>query len=57
MNVNSYRWLLTQGFAPKNILIMGESAGGELCLATLLAIRDQGLSLPIGAVALSPGQT
>jgi acetyl esterase/lipase len=33
---------------------MGESAGGGLCLATLLAVRDQGLPLPAGAVALSP---
>jgi monoterpene epsilon-lactone hydrolase len=50
----AYRWLLAQGTAPENILIMGESAGGGLCLATLLAIRDQKLPLPAGAVALSP---
>ena len=40
--------------AGENIVIMGESAGGGLCLATLLAVRDQGLPLPAGAVALSP---
>jgi len=50
----AYCWLLEQGTAPENILIMGESAGGGLCLATLLAIRDQGLPLPVAGVALSP---
>lgn len=53
-SLKAYRWLLEQGTAPENIVIMGESAGGGLCLATLLAIRDQGLPLPAGAVALSP---
>jgi acetyl esterase/lipase len=53
-SLTAYRWLLEQGTVPENILIMGESAGGGLCLATVLAIRDQGLPLPAGAVALSP---
>jgi acetyl esterase/lipase len=53
-SLQAYRWLLEQGTAPENIVMMGESAGGGLCLATLLAIRDQGLPLPAGAVALSP---
>jgi acetyl esterase/lipase len=50
----AYRWLLDQGTSPDQIVIMGESAGGGLCLASLLAIRDRGLSLPAAAVALSP---
>ncbi len=49
-----YRWLLSQGTAPKNIVIMGELAGGGLCLAALLAIRGQGLPLPSAGIALSP---
>ena len=53
-SLTAYRWLLEQGTSPKNIVMMGESAGGGLCLATLLAVRDQGLPLPAGAVALSP---
>ncbi|MFZ6029005.1 MAG: alpha/beta hydrolase [Chloroflexota bacterium] len=52
--VTAYRWLLAQGTAPQNIVIMGESAGGGLCLATLLALRDRGFPLPAGGVALSP---
>jgi epsilon-lactone hydrolase len=50
----AYRWLLAQGVTADNIIIAGESAGGGLCLATLLALRDQGLPLPVAGVALSP---
>jgi monoterpene epsilon-lactone hydrolase len=50
----AYRWLLAQGVSPSHIVFVGDSAGGGLCLATLLAIRDQGIPLPAGAVALSP---
>ncbi len=52
--VTAYRCLLAQGFLPANIMIVGESAGGGLCLATLLALRDQGVPLPAAAVAMSP---
>jgi len=52
--VNAYSWLLNQGIPPSNIIIMGESAGGGLCLATLLALRDRGIPLPEAAVAISP---
>lgn len=52
--VNAYRWLLDQGIRPAHIVIAGESAGGGLCLATLLALRDQHLPLPAAAVAISP---
>ncbi len=50
----AYRWLLDQKVLPENIIIVGESAGGGLCLASLLAIRDEGLPLPAAGVALSP---
>lgn len=50
----AYEWLLDQGYAPHNIAIAGDSAGGGLTFATLLAIRDRGLPLPATAVPLSP---
>jgi len=53
-SVAVYRWLLAQDVSPSQIMIVGESAGGGLCLATLLALRDQGIPLPAAAVALSP---
>lgn len=49
-----YRWLLSSGFKPENILFAGESAGGGLCLATLLAIKEKNVPLPAAAVAISP---
>jgi acetyl esterase/lipase len=50
----AYRWLLDQSFNANRILIAGDSAGGNLTLALLLRLRDEGLPLPAGAVALSP---
>lgn len=50
----AYRGLLGQGFAPARVVFAGDSAGGGLCLAALLALKDQGLPLPAAAVAISP---
>jgi acetyl esterase/lipase len=52
--VAAYRWLLAEGAAPRQVAIMGDSAGGGLTLAVLLKLRDDGLPLPGAAVALSP---
>jgi epsilon-lactone hydrolase len=52
--VGAYRWLLAQGQSPGRIVVAGDSAGGNLTLALLLRLRDEGLPLPAGAVALSP---
>lgn len=49
-----YAALRAQGHAATSIVFMGDSAGGGLCLATLLALRDLGLPMPAAAVALSP---
>ncbi len=50
----AYHWLLSQGILPSNIVFVGDSAGGGLALATLLALRDKGHPLPAAAVAVSP---
>ena len=52
--VSAYNWLLSNGFKSENIIIAGESAGGNLTLSTLLKLRDQGIDLPAGAFCLSP---
>jgi epsilon-lactone hydrolase len=52
--VTAYSWLLAQGVEPRRLVIMGDSAGGGLALATLLRVRDEGLPLPAAAIALSP---
>ncbi|UYZ63607.1 alpha/beta hydrolase [Hymenobacter weizhouensis] len=50
----AYEWLLRQGFAPASIIVAGDSAGGGLALALLLALRDAGRPLPAAAIGLSP---
>lgn len=49
-----YKWLLDGGAVPARTLICGDSAGGGLALILLQAIRDEGLPLPAGGVAISP---
>lgn len=53
-SVKTYQYLLNQGISPKHIVFAGDSAGGGLVLATLLALRDQEIPLPAAAVAYSP---
>ena len=52
--VTAYRWLRSQGVAASHIVIAGESAGGNLTLATALALRESGDELPAALVAMSP---
>ncbi|MFA7638529.1 MAG: alpha/beta hydrolase [Parvibaculum sp.] len=52
--VKAYRWLLDQGQKPEQIALAGDSAGGGLAAATLLAAREEGLPLPAGAALISP---
>ena len=51
--MSAYRWLLRQPFG-KRIVIMGESAGGNLVLGTVLHAKDEGLRLPECSVLLAP---
>jgi acetyl esterase/lipase len=39
---------------PSNILFAGDSAGGGLCLALLMYLRDNNYPLPAGAILMSP---
>ncbi len=50
----AYGWMLDHGLKAANIALAGDSAGGNLVLATMLALRDRGLPLPISAVLMSP---
>ena len=52
--VRLYRALLEAGYSPRAIVLAGDSAGGGLALATLLALRDAGEPLPAAACLLSP---
>ena len=50
----SYRWLLSQGIPSTSIAVSGDSAGGGLALALLLALRDGGEPMPACATLISP---
>ncbi len=41
-------------YAPENILVVGDSAGGNLALSLCLRLRDQGEPLPGALIAMSP---
>ncbi len=53
-SINVYNWLLSENFKPENIIIAGDSAGGNLALVTLIKLRDDRISIPAGAFCLSP---
>ncbi len=50
----AYGWLLERGVAPGSIAVGGDSAGGGLTMALMLAMRGQGRPLPAAGVCLSP---
>lgn len=51
--VAAYQWLLTEGAEAGGVVLAGDSAGGGLALATVLALRDRGLPRPAGVVTIS----
>lgn len=50
----AYRWLRDSSLAPGEIVFVGDSSGGALCLSALLALKEMGEPLPAGAVLISP---
>jgi len=52
--VAAFHDLLAHGIRSDRVAIAGDSAGGGLTLATLVALRDAGADLPAAGVALSP---
>jgi monoterpene epsilon-lactone hydrolase len=52
--IDAYRALLAKGVAASSIILAGDEAGGGLAFAVALAVRNAGLELPGGILALSP---
>ena len=52
--VAAYRWLISNGTNPKKIVLAGDSAGGGLTIAALVALRYLGEPMPAAGVGISP---
>lgn len=52
--VAAYQALLALGYSAQQIIIAGDSAGGNLSLVTTLRLRELGVELPKALVCLSP---
>ncbi len=52
--VKVYKWIIDQGYDSDKIIIVGDSAGGNLALATTLYLKDQKIKLPKLVIAISP---
>jgi acetyl esterase len=54
----TYKWAVANAASihgdPKRMAIVGESAGGNLALATAMAARDQNLTMPLHVVSVYP---
>lgn len=51
--LQSYLWLLNNGYKSENIVLGGDSAGAGLALMTLLSLREKGVPLPKASFFLS----
>jgi len=52
--IDAYRHLVARGHPGRSIVIAGDAAGGGLAFAVTLAIRNAGLEMPAGVIAMSP---
>ena len=50
----AYEYLQSKGYSGDRIALCGESAGGGLCFALCLALRERKTELPCGIIAISP---
>ena len=54
----AYKWVAQNAASikgdPKKLAIAGESAGGNLAVATAIAVRDAGIQAPLAVVAVYP---
>jgi acetyl esterase/lipase len=53
--LRAYHWLVTHsGADPQTLVVLGDSAGGNLAVAVIAAARDQGLAPPARIALISP---
>jgi acetyl esterase/lipase len=51
---DGWETLLSLGYSPSDIIVFGDSAGGNLALSLGLRLRDEGREMPAGIIAVSP---
>jgi phosphinothricin tripeptide acetyl hydrolase len=52
--IAAYGFVISSGYAPDHVALVGDSSGGGLVLGTLVALRDRGETLPATAVCICP---
>ncbi|HHU22938.1 MAG TPA: alpha/beta hydrolase [Clostridiales bacterium] len=52
--LSAYRHLLDTGYAPEDIILCGESAGGGLIFSLCLKLKELNLPMPAGLIPISP---
>lgn len=50
----AWEWILKNGWKPEDVIVVGDSAGGNLTLALCLKLRDEGKALPGKIICMSP---
>lgn len=52
--IDGWEWITDNGYKPENIVVTGDSAGGNLALELILSLRDEKKALPKAAMLMSP---
>lgn len=52
--LDGWNWIMKSGYKAKDVVVVGDSAGGNLTLELILSLRDAKRELPCAAVTMSP---
>lgn len=52
--IAGWSWLIDMGFPPENIVVSGDSAGGNLAIQLVAHLEAEGSTMPAGVVLISP---
>ena len=55
--MTAYRFMLKKGYKPENIIVFGDSAGGNLALALSAKLKEEKRPPPAGRILASPSTT